>query len=137
MIFQGSQSVYIKILQLGYLLGFTPITWDFKNHCLKHSVSRLRNSWVKVQFGLEICYQLFLAYKSWLAFADPNVESRHKIRLLYVTALYTVLNVNHLINVFQGRDFVQLMNGFNGMVKEHLQNGKSILFRCAFRHYDR
>ena len=125
MISQGSGSLYAKILRYAYCLGFSAITWDAKNHRLKHSESRLRNSWVRFQFGLEICYQLFLAYKSWRALSDPGLEPRKKIRIQYLTALYTILNVNHFLNVLHGREFVRLMNGFDGLVKKYFPDGKN------------
>ena len=55
----------IVILQSDYRLGFSAITSDSENHRLIHSEPRLRNSWAKFQVGLELCYQLFLAWVVW------------------------------------------------------------------------
>ena len=51
------------------------------------------------------------------------MELRHMIQFQYLTALYMILNCNHMVNLFHGTDFVKLMNGFDGLVKEHIQEG--------------
>ena len=124
MISQGSESLYAKILRLGYYMGFTAIIWKPKEKCLQYSTSSLRNFWLRFQFGLELAYQLFLVNKCLLAVMDPTMELRRKIRLQYVAAVYIVLNCNHMMGLFHGTDFVTLMNGFEGLVTQYFLNGK-------------
>ena len=125
MISQGSDSLYAKILRFGYYLGFTAITWKPNKNCLQYSESRLRHFWLRFQFGLELAYQFFLVYKCYLAIMDPRMELRHKIQLQYLTAMYTILNCNHMVSLFHGKDFANLMNGFVCLVTEDLQEGRT------------
>ena len=117
---------YAKVLRSGYGIGFSSVGWDLKNQRLKISDSRLRHLWIKFQFGLELCYQLFLAYKCLEAMMDPRRELRHKIRLQYLFVLYVLLNCNHMVTLFTGPEFVNLMNGFGAFVTENLNNGNRI-----------
>ena len=124
----GPNSLYAKILRFGYRLGFSAVGWDSKNHRLKHSQSRLRNFWVKFQFGLEIVYQIFLAYKYWLALTDPASDFRDKIQFQYVLVLHILVNCNHMVTVFHGQDCVKLMNGLVDSVDENLKDGEVASF---------
>ena len=126
MISQGPDSLYAKILGCGYYLGFTAIVWKPRKNCIEYSASRLRSFWLRFQLGLEIFYQFFLVYKCWLAVMDPRLERRHKIQLQYLTAIYMILNCNHMVNLFHGKDFVKLVNDFDGLVTEYLEEGKVV-----------
>ena len=132
MVCHGSATSFAKILGFGYSLGFSAVGWDSKNQRLKHSKSRLRYFWVKSQLGLEILYQLFLAYKYWQALTDPARGFRDKIQFQYLLVLYVLINCNHMVTVFNGQDFVQLMNGFGDFVAVNLGHGDVASF-CDWR----
>ena len=55
---------------------------------------------------------------------DPNVGPGGRIRIRYVAFTYIMLNCNHFIAVFNGRQFAQLLNSFRHLVLQELGEGK-------------
>ena len=123
MVSTGQNTFFGKILRLGYPCGFTQIKWDRKRNIWKYEMNVLRQVWVRIQLAMVVAYDVFLVYKGWLVYNDPNMGPGQIIRIQYFIFQYVLINVNHLVGVFNGVQYVGLLNSYPGFVKAYLQNG--------------
>ena len=123
---RAHNGLFLKAIQMGYNLGISSIRWDAKAERLVYQKSSLRFIWIRIQLALELCYQCFLLFKCWTATIDPAVSSKDRISIRSVAYTYILLNCNHSIAVFNGRQLVQLLNSFRYLVLEQLGEGKCL-----------
>ena len=59
-----SKDFSMRLLNLGYTLGFTQFRWDSSAQVLRISSSRIRWVWIKIQLLLVLIYEIFLVYQA-------------------------------------------------------------------------
>ena len=124
---RAHNDLFKKGLEVGYKLGLSSIRWDPRENRVMYHQSVPRFIWICVQLTLVLCYQAFLLYKCWVASVDASVSPRNRINIRYVAFAYIMLNCNHVIAVFKGKQFVQLLNDFRYLVIQKLGEGKLVL----------
>ena len=120
---RAHNGLFRKGTQVGYNLGVSCIRWDSNAERMVYQDSLSRLIWIRVQLVLAFCYQAFLLFKALARSLDPSVSPRDKISIRYVAYTYIMLNCNHVISVFNGRQFVQLLNSSRHLVLQQLGEG--------------
>ena len=110
-----SQDLRLKLLNFGYILGFTPIRWDNSAEVLRISPSRIRLGWIKVQLLLVLIYEMFLIYQATQPGKAENPLGR--LEILYLTVMWILMNPEYIGCIWLS-DYVELMNKLSEYVKE-------------------
>ena len=96
----------MKLLNVGYALGFTPIRWDSSAQILRVSPSRIRFCWIQIQLLLVLIYEVFLIYQAATVRAESKLD---QLQMVYLAVLWIQMNFHHIGSIWAS-DYVELMN---------------------------
>ena len=110
-----SKDFSMRLLNLGYTLGFTQFRWDSSAQVLRISSSRIRWVWIKIQLLLVLIYEIFLVYQA----AKP-VEAQSfldRLQPIYVAGVWILSNCYNNASIWTS-EYVALMNSLSEYKRE-------------------
>ena len=118
---QRSIRLLNKVIYAGHAMGFTSYRVpNLNGSSVQYQSSIYRKIWQTVLLtGLNL-YLAFLGFQCQKALHDPKAGAQEHVGLLYITAAYVLFSVDHCIQIFRGREFVNLTNAVRACVNPEI-----------------